>query len=366
MIYIIVYAISIFFAYLCIKIDKSKHKILFYMFAFSSILIPALLAGFRSTSIGTDVEHYVIKDFKIALNVSDYRKFMSLGLAREPLYLTIVHIVARLNGNIHFLLFVFHFIFMICIFYGGYKHKDKISLPLLLLAIYLLFFNHSLNLIRQYLAIAIIFAGIKKIEEKKYFKFTFFVMIAFLFHKSTIIALTLPIIHFLVSSGSEKRKQMYRIIITILLVLVYAFFNQIITLLLNIGLVSNHFSFYINNQNGSGGELLTLIYIFEVFILLLFSKKYNEKIENFSFFKTNAIMHLILLQLSRHIYDGFRLSMVFNMINTYLLVQMPKIVKNNKSRMIANVVLVSFLLAYWFYTYVLKNFGETYPYIFMN
>ena len=68
MIYLITFAISVLFAYLATRVKKDTvwSKVLFYICAAISILIPAILAGLRAPNIGTDVTQYVSYDFQIA------------------------------------------------------------------------------------------------------------------------------------------------------------------------------------------------------------------------------------------------------------------------------------------------------------
>ena len=69
-----------------------------------------------------------------------------------------------------------------------YDNTDSLATATLLY-LFLGCWHGSFNGIRQYLASAVIFAGLKYIKEKKFWKYAFIVFIAFLFHTSAIIML---------------------------------------------------------------------------------------------------------------------------------------------------------------------------------
>ena len=362
MIYLVTFTISTYFAYLCTKIDKQKNKIWFYVCATMAILVPSILAGLRATSIGTDVEFYVLSDFNNARNNPNIIDFFSLGIYREKLYLLIVYLIARITNNVGWLLFTFEIIIMTCVFIGGYKHKDKLSFPLLMGVFFLLFYNNSFNIVRQYLAATVIFLGIKFLEEKHYFKFLLFVVVAMLFHTTAIIAFIFPLIHYLVTIENEKKKKIYTLLIIITIILGCIFSKPLIGWGIDKGLISNHYSYYVNNDGESNSDIFTVLYGIEVLALLIYSNKIKDKIDSFDYYRMNATMLFIILQISRIIANGDRISFYLNIINIYLIAQLPNIFENKKYKEICYVALALISLAYWVYVYAINNSAETYPY----
>ena len=147
-------------AYFATKLSSQKNKVAIQILSLLAILLPALLAGLRASDIGTDVEYYIINNFEVARHVSSFKNYLPLIYAKEPLYLAIVYIIAKVFGNIQVLLFTFSFLTILFVYLSVWKWKKNLSVPLFLLIYYFLYYNDSLNIIRQHLAMAIILYGI--------------------------------------------------------------------------------------------------------------------------------------------------------------------------------------------------------------
>ena len=146
MIYILCFAISVFFAIIANKYKDSSKK--YYFFSIISILFPALLAGLRDVNIGTDVKVYVLPSFNIALashNLSAFfenMKYYNLDF----LFLVLTFFTSHAFENISFVLFCESFI-TISLFYFGINNicDEKKGRPFIFLLFLLIYYNFSLN-----------------------------------------------------------------------------------------------------------------------------------------------------------------------------------------------------------------------------
>ncbi len=149
------------------------------LFAFTAIAL-IFVAGLRY-AVGTDYFAY--------LNI--YKQYAnefwdSILTLDEPGFKFICWISVLIGGDGFTAIFLASLVTVFLFLRTIYKNTDML-LPATLLYIFLGCWHGAFNGIRQYLAAAVIFAGVRFIKEKKFWKYAFIVFIAFLFHSSALI-----------------------------------------------------------------------------------------------------------------------------------------------------------------------------------
>ena len=180
---IIFCALAVQFDYQTVEKDvlnRNKHKqaaLIFYVLA-AAVLI--FVAGFR---------YYVGADFANYFKTYEYRAsifFETLKSLDEPGYFFLCWLVVLFKGNGVTVIFISAAITVILFMRTIYKNTNCLFTAILLF-IFIGCWHGSFNGIRQYLAAAIIFAGIRYLKERKFWKYALVVFIAFLFHASAIV-----------------------------------------------------------------------------------------------------------------------------------------------------------------------------------
>lgn len=110
----------------------------------------------------------------------------SLKELNEPGIAFVAKIVSFFSSNGMTFVFVCSFITIVLFLSTIYKNTDMLLLATLLY-IFMGCWHGSFNGVRQYLAAAIIFSGVKFIKTRQFWKYALIVFIAFLFHASAII-----------------------------------------------------------------------------------------------------------------------------------------------------------------------------------
>ena len=149
----------------------------FFVLATATLIF---VSGFRYY-VGTDYSGY-LKGFEQFAS-SFWTSFKTLD---EPGIKFVAKLVKIFGGNAVAFIFACAFITVILFLSTIYKNTDKLLLATLLY-VFMGCWHGSFNGVRQYLAAAIIFAGIKFMKERKFWKYALIVFIAFLFHASAII-----------------------------------------------------------------------------------------------------------------------------------------------------------------------------------
>ena len=147
------------------------------------ILVAATLifvSGFRYY-VGTDYSGY-LKGFERFASTF----WTNLKELNEPGIGFVAKVVSLFGGDKVAFIFVCAFITIVLSLITIYKNTDMLLLATLLY-VFMGCWHGAFNGVRQYLAAAIVFAGINFIKERKFLKYALIVFIAFLFHASAII-----------------------------------------------------------------------------------------------------------------------------------------------------------------------------------
>lgn len=367
MIYLGTFGMSMLFTYFATRLKKKNKKLIIF-FSFLAIFFPALLAGLRASSIGTDVNYYMLDNFKVAGYTTSFKKYMSMIYAKEPLYLVIVFTIKKIFDNQQILLFTFSFLTILCVYLGAWKWKNYLSMPVFMLVYYFLYYNDSLNIVRQHLAMAVIFLGIKYLINGKYKKYICFVIVASLIHTAAAVGVVFIFCHWYIL-GNKKRKRRKYAKIKEFIVLVGSGIAVCgvrlwIILAVKIGIINSRYLYYFAHSSVSNNMTDTLIYLLEIIIIISIMKQLKKRVFGFPYLKINAYLNIIFLQLANIMNYGHRLSLYFGLVNIALIAQIPRADKNRNTRIVITLIMILTFLAYWIYVYCIGGVSNTYPYQF--
>ena len=232
--------VAIFFAKIA---DKSRNKKYIYI----SILIFSLVAGLRAPSVGVDTKAYYysfINDFPYSW------QFKELG------FRFISNMLMNVFGNPVFLMIIYALITNSFIINRLWDFREKYNFPFMVFLYGFIFFIETLNIMRQFLAISIIFYFTRLLTKKKYFSFFIIVLIMTTIHKSSLLALLLLVFYFW-KDLSNRKKIMFGVPI-------------IVIVIVGAGIVlkyeSDHILNYFSSSNRINNLNFTFIYRFMVFV----------------------------------------------------------------------------------------------------
>ena len=138
----------------------------FWFWTIAALLIPCFLAAFRAESIGTDVVGYAKPLFDLASRSSSFSDFNNAHWYRywrdaspadfEQGYVFLVWISAKLFHSFPALLFFTQALTIVPIFAALLKSGGKYTVPFGMATYFFLYFNVSLNMMRQWIAMAFV------------------------------------------------------------------------------------------------------------------------------------------------------------------------------------------------------------------
>lgn len=375
MVYLTCFIFSVFFAYLA---KRAGNRTTFVICSGISLTITILLAALRDYSIGVDTFNYLQMDIywqgATSFNsIAEYLEYYLLYGRNEPLFALFMGIIAQTTGEYRVFLFTAQTVIMVGIYVGAYRMKDHSDPILTLLLFYLFYYNYTFNAIRQYMALAILFAAAHDIEEGKYKRYIIFVIIATLIHNTSILGFPLLLLYYLLYGRDKvtnveivkQQKEVTigkRAVIGGLLISVFYFFEQISNILINIGILSSKYLVYLNSESNATFFASRMFLLVEIVGLVFLIRNFRKNNVHPDFFIFSTLAFFLLFQLSTTIRTGARIARFFSVINIITIGMMVHC-QRGQDKFLLCILVILIALMYWVYTYAYINYSHTFPYI---
>lgn len=250
---------------------KQVHWLMGYMMIAVAIAIPVFFAAFRF-EVGTDYQTYV-SIYKI-ISISDASEtsnmYSVLGAGGVGIW-----VIARLSQFGGVCAFLGLFQLLTIGFYIKALDYYNVKAPFLTMYIYMLTaFPISLNVVKQALAMSIVFFSLKYVFEKKPIKFTVLILLATTIHSTSVIFIPVYLLQRKQEASIQEPDKSRRINWTIqsitLFVLAFAVSFIAPRIVSRIGFFGALSSTYIDNLSG-GRNLSFFIQLALFVIIILFS-----------------------------------------------------------------------------------------------
>lgn len=194
-IYIVLLPILLFFS-----IIAEKRKSFSYVFII--VVLLTIIAGFRGKNVGIDTPNYIEKWSCIA----DGHPELAYGF--EEGFKLLSKGILRIYENYTFLFVLASFLTNYLILRRMWDFKNIASLPCMVLCYYGSYYGYTFNIVRQFLAIAVLFYFSKLLEKRKYIKYITIVLFCSIFiHQSSIICIGYIAADFFLWKRLSKRQQ---------------------------------------------------------------------------------------------------------------------------------------------------------------
>ena len=328
---------------------------------FVGILLLASLAGIRSNNIGDDVNSYILYAFQRALSYASIKEVFTKGLL-EPGYELLCYICSRIYPDIHILHFVTAFIICSGVYLFAKEYVTKIDVAFAMFIFMMLYFNTSLNIVRQFLSIAVYLFGCKYLFRHKYSLYFFCCLIAISFHSSGIISVFVGVLYIFLADGKRKKLKIMTVVVGSILSVVCL--RHITALLSSFSIIPSKYLKYFSVE-GNSSVFIQIVSRAPVLFLCVFFLRdllfYDEKSHIYFCF---LLIDCIIGASSPLIGDASRFSLYFGV---WQMILIPEIVRVAKYRFKDGGIkfklgLVAFFSLYWIYCVVIRNFGGTFPF----
>lgn len=370
---LIIYLICFFLTITSCKLSelmyKKKKKINGHIYAMITIMLPCILAAVRATSVGKDVEFYLIPNYNLACQTNSFMSFyLQASQQLEFLFSILVYVCAKLK-NLYLLFFLIELFILLPIYIFLYKNREKISITLGITLYLFLFYNFSLSGMRQSIAMSFVLLAFNYYNNKKIFKSFIYTIIATLFHKSAV--LIALIIFLIIFFENKKYYKKFIINIYILLIFVFITYNKfaltISNLLWNVSprysfYIIHYISNYINWNNIPTTEIVFKTNIVLISILYIYLFKKNN-IKNITL-TTLVILGRYFVLFNARFYESLRIAYYFDIFNIVLSGNILNSINKSENKIIYQWLTILLAFGYWIYFIMYIGGYQTHIYTF--
>lgn len=339
---------------------------------FAIILPPVLLAAYRGNTVGVDTVRY-IDNFE---SLNDYQSYLS-GLKDAEfqfLYYSIGYFISWVTGSVRLYFGVFQMLTLLPVLVIGIKKCKIIPVWMVLSVYYFMFFNDSLNVMRQYVSAGCLLLAFLYYEEKNLKKAFTLYIVAMGFHTSAfIIGIAIVFIFYILHS---KWSGLYKMVGLLAFFLFFYFMGDLVEVLIQMKILPSRYIHYVKvffwrtvdsewiiKESSLGAIFEICIRTIIVTILLMYHKK--RKYNNYLFMTIIGLLFYTLCIFVLHTSYGGRITIYFDYFYILLIpriceASMIQLKGMRKKMHIAEMILLIF---YWVIHVAVLGSGGTIPFV---
>ena len=368
--YIFILIINLILSYIAnISYDK-KYKLVSVLSISILVLVNVIFSGCRDFGIGIDTNVYIEAYFNAAADLQSLRTSWSVeGIDKG--FLLLAYVSNLFSDDAQSLLVVTSLFIQVFFYLALWQYKKvcNISIFVATLLFCIIFYCHTLNLMRQFCAISLLAYAFSLYIQGNRKLYLLLQVLAFFFHSSSVVFVMVPTVLWLSTIKNIRKRNFYTLIILIGLIVMLSSFFYFLTYLGDISIVSD---VYVDRYGGAGdyvrntstvsggtglGKLLEILYPL-VFICWGFFKKAIDGKECYFLFVISLLTSLINL-LGLEIQFLGRLSFYIGFI---FFISLSKLLVSKHISIWIRFLIITIYLKDWYYLYVINKGGDILPY----
>ncbi len=329
-----------------------------------SFIVLAGLACFRGPNVGTDTLNYIELYETAGYDASGF-----FIMRYEPGFSMYIKFLYYFSKSPQILLITSSGFIMYS--FGKFINRYSCCVWLSVFVFFCLFFNSSLNTIRQYIAISILFYAFDAVIKRNKLRFLFFILVAFMFHYTSIVFLiAYPLYNFKIKRNTLSR---FSILLPIVIIVSLAISITVFSVLRSYGL----FNYYSeDNIYIEGGiKLATILLLLFYSVLMIFPVKAwrvtgkvqiinDDQVNKLSFMFGLITLLLLAASLPFNLIDRFT-----SFFSVYLCILLPNSIYELNKRKIRvryySIILVLLMSTFYIVINSLRpDWTNVYPYNF--
>lgn len=374
-IYIVVFAISTILFKLG---DFTKKKQRIYI-DFLAILLLCLLAGFRSEMIGTDTRGYIQPMIRGAISSQNIKEFFRYSWMqgyqlRTPIdyeigYTMSVFVASKIFKSIVVTQTILEMLVVLPI-YCALRKKEDVPIWFGMLVFMLQFFNASLNMSRQSIAMSFMLLAITYWMKDKKEKCILFLICAVLFHTTGLLGIMIVFLYEYIgrdrkaeikTSNNKININYMNMIIAIVTGVAALIGVRLVAVILTQFGFSYYTAYILGDIHFMPNQVINIL---PPMVMLAFS------LNNFKLHKNEWAFYVVMMaytiiagQFTSVNAFGGRVRLYFMI---FAIFAYPLVCKYSKHKKIMTSVMASYLIFYWWFYYVLQGSDQTVPYIMIH
>lgn len=367
--YIFILIINLILSYIAnINYDK-KFKFASVLSISILVLVNVIFSGCRDFGVGIDTNVYIESYFNATADLQSLKASWSVE-GFDKGFLLLAYVSNQFSDDAQSLLVVTS-LFIQAFFYLAlwqYKKVFNISIFVATLLFCIIFYCHTLNLMRQFCAISLLAYAFSLYIQGNRKTYLLLQVLAYFFHSTSVIFVFVPLIWELSNMKNDKKRNMYALFIVIGLLLFISSFFYFASLLGDWSLLSEVYADRYGKTGGFqvgiraiGGTGFGTIFSFVYPIAFILYAKYVKSIDkkNFFFILMLCLCSSILQLLSYQVKFIDRIAFYLSFI---MFIFLPKIFSSKKMNISIKAIVILLYISNWYNIYIIGHGGDIYPY----
>lgn len=342
----VLFVCFVFFIYAFSWVAEKKENEVFLLLA---ILTASFLSGFRAATVGFDTQIYVNFCTNIGRGIWSPNVELSFQYILKALLL--------LWNDSQWVLLVFALATNALIIYRFWTLRKLGSFSWMVLMYLVIYYLSTMNIMRQYIAIAIIFYSTLFLDKKKYIHYLIFTAFACMLHTTALLGFSLFPIYVLFSTEDKKVRKC---------VIIACFALIPVAIVACRFLFQHYYSKYLAESNNSIGLMIPVQFISLVLVWFLCIRKNNlERTvtpQNVSAIFVCALLGILIT------FGGYYTTTLSRLGLYFKLFEIPYIAyatQNGKYRIVPQAIYL-FLIIYMLFTGLIENGAGVFPFTFAD
>lgn len=369
LVYILTFVLSLLGVWIADMWHDDRER--FFVGSVLAVLPPIIIAGLRDSIVGTDMEVYIVPVYNsVSSNGQGLMEFFEANDDMEKGYLLLNYVFAQFTDEPFFLLTCIHTLIMVPLYVVAMKWRAQLSPVLFMFVFYMIFYQESLSIVRQSIALSFSMLAFTLFLERKYIYYILYMVLAFLFHQTAVIALSLPLAYLMVDRFSIREYYYYYIGIALVIALFFLSLDNILIWMIENDYIDLKFLKYTSADNtftpvlgttNLAVKIVTIAYF--VYIMII-----NKADTILKFFLVMAVLDMLFSLCALIVSPLDRISLYFRLVSCisipYAIYNYPILFDDDDAPYTRPIIgLFGLLLfAYWFYVYMLGNYDDTADY----
>lgn len=293
--YVIIMCLTTEFAFVA---QSSKLKITKKFFITLVILILALFAGLRDITVGKDTWAYIRAIQSSSSNYSGelFYKYYEGGFG------ILIKILVWFLKDPHYVIGIIALLTNALIVKTLWHFRDNYSFSFSVFLYYTLYYFETYNILRQYLAMAILFYAIRFVLEKRYVIFVMFALLSASIHGAALIGLVFIPIHIIVE---KKIPMKYKVLFGLSITAFALFSSNILDMIGVTSTIEKYQTYYIHGGTGRNINIGFFFLIRFAIVLFSFYILKNNGFKEYRYSKYIILLNLLgtVLTMGGYIYS---------------------------------------------------------------
>jgi hypothetical protein len=335
---------SLLLATFSVDFENEKTKVIFLIL---SIFVTSYLLCFRNHTGMDDGEYMYIFFNAKDMRLLDYLKYSDIEIG----YKIINYIICKLTNNYNICQFIFAFVPVALIEIKLWQKREYIDFPIALLYVYmtLYYFIFAAGLVRIFVSVSIFFYALDYLISGNKAKYTLYVIIASLFHRSVLIMLILLLLC-VNNNYFWKRIMQFSILLVVSIPSIMIIVSKYIAPLLG-----DRYMGYANTVIGDSSIFSFIDRLtFLVISMFYYNNIKNEKEEHFNWYQLSIVLIVfsIAIDIGSYWTDLGRLVYYSNI---GIILAFSYLIKQSKIRQSGNGVVLTIIITIIPYIYLMHT-----------